>query len=58
MQRVGRHVVLAACKSGVRRALDKSKVGLARRMHASGESASTIAKALGVELATGCELTV
>jgi len=27
-------------------------------MHASGESASTIAKALGVELATGCELTV
>jgi DNA invertase Pin-like site-specific DNA recombinase len=32
--------------------LDKSKVGLARRMHASGESASTIASTLGVSRAT------
>jgi DNA invertase Pin-like site-specific DNA recombinase len=32
--------------------LDKSKVGLAQRMHASGESASTIASMLGVSRAT------
>jgi DNA invertase Pin-like site-specific DNA recombinase len=32
--------------------LDKSKVGLARRMHVSGESASTIASTLGVSRAT------
>jgi DNA invertase Pin-like site-specific DNA recombinase len=32
--------------------LDKSKVGLAQRMHASGESASTIANMLGVSRAT------
>jgi DNA invertase Pin-like site-specific DNA recombinase len=32
--------------------LDKSKMGLARRMHASGESASTIASTLGVSRAT------
>jgi DNA invertase Pin-like site-specific DNA recombinase len=32
--------------------LGKSKVGLARRMHASGESASTIASTLGVSRAT------
>src|ERR1700747_1686568 len=32
--------------------LDKSKAGLAQRMHASGESASTIAAALGVSRAT------
>ncbi len=34
------------------RALDKSKSALAQRMHASGESASTIAAALGVSRAT------
>lgn len=34
------------------KALDKSKAGLARRMHASGESASTIANTLGVSRAT------
>ena len=34
------------------KALDKSKVGLARRMHASGESPSTIASTLGVSRAT------
>ncbi len=32
--------------------LDKSKAGLAQRMHASGESANTIAKTLGVSRAT------
>ncbi len=32
--------------------LDKSKAALAQRMHASGESASTIATALGVSRAT------
>jgi DNA invertase Pin-like site-specific DNA recombinase len=32
--------------------LDKSKVGLAQRMHATGESASTIAQALKVSRAT------
>ena len=34
------------------RALDQSKMALAQRMHASGESASTIAAALGVSRAT------
>jgi DNA invertase Pin-like site-specific DNA recombinase len=34
------------------KALDKSKTNLARRMHASGESASMIATALGVSRAT------
>lgn len=34
------------------KALDSSKVALARRMHASGEAASTIANALGVSRAT------
>jgi DNA invertase Pin-like site-specific DNA recombinase len=34
------------------RALDQSKMALAQRMHASGESASTIATALGVSRAT------
>ncbi|MEE6135336.1 recombinase family protein [Mycobacterium sp. 050128] len=34
------------------KALDVSKVGLAQRMHASGESASTIAATLGVSRAT------
>jgi DNA invertase Pin-like site-specific DNA recombinase len=34
------------------KALDKKKAALARRMHASGESASTIATALGVSRAT------
>ncbi len=34
------------------RALDKSKSALAQRMHATGESASTIATALGVSRAT------
>jgi DNA invertase Pin-like site-specific DNA recombinase len=34
------------------RALNDSKAALARRMHASGESASTIAKTLGVSRAT------
>src|SRR5271157_3828813 len=34
------------------RALDKSKAALAQRMHASGESASTIAATLGVSRAT------
>jgi DNA invertase Pin-like site-specific DNA recombinase len=32
--------------------LDDSKAALARRMHASGESANTIAKTLGVSRAT------
>src|SRR5258705_792806 len=35
------------------KALDRSKAALAQRMHASGESASTIATALGVRPATG-----
>src|SRR6267142_4755286 len=34
------------------KALDKSKVALAQRMHASGESATTIAATLGVSRAT------
>jgi hypothetical protein len=34
------------------RALDKSKSALAQRMHANGESASTIANTLGVSRAT------
>lgn len=34
------------------KALDNSKTALARRMHASGESANTIASALGVSRAT------
>jgi DNA invertase Pin-like site-specific DNA recombinase len=34
------------------KALDKSKAALAQRMHTSGESASTIATALGVSRAT------
>ncbi len=34
------------------KALDKSKAELARRMHTSGEPASTIAKTLGVSRAT------
>ena len=34
------------------KALDDSKVGLAQRMHASGESAGTIAATLGVSRAT------
>src|SRR5271156_1403653 len=34
------------------KALDEKKTGLAQRMHASGESASTIATALGVSRAT------
>ena len=34
------------------KALDKSKAALARRMQASGESASTIAATLGVSRAT------
>ncbi|MGA8331751.1 MAG: helix-turn-helix domain-containing protein [Mycobacterium sp.] len=34
------------------KALDDSKMALARRMHASGEPASTIASALGVSRAT------
>src|SRR5258708_38528412 len=34
------------------KALDQSKVALAQRMHASGESASTIAATLGVSRAT------
>jgi DNA invertase Pin-like site-specific DNA recombinase len=33
-------------------ALDQSKVAVAQRMHASGESASTIATTLGVSRAT------
>ena len=32
--------------------LDQSKIGLAQRMHASGESATTIASMLGVSRAT------
>jgi DNA invertase Pin-like site-specific DNA recombinase len=36
------------------KALDKSKAALARRINASGESASTIATALGVSRATVC----
>jgi DNA invertase Pin-like site-specific DNA recombinase len=34
------------------KALDQSKMALAKRMHASGESASTIAVTLGVSRAT------
>ncbi|MCV7419678.1 Hin recombinase [Mycobacterium yunnanensis] len=34
------------------KALDQSKVALVQRMHASGESAGTIAAALGVSRAT------
>jgi DNA invertase Pin-like site-specific DNA recombinase len=34
------------------KALDKSKMALAQRMHASGESASTIASTRGVSRAT------
>lgn len=34
------------------KALDQSKVALAQRMHASGESAGTIASTLGVSRAT------
>ena len=34
------------------KALDKAKAALARRMHASGESANTIARTLGVSRAT------
>jgi DNA invertase Pin-like site-specific DNA recombinase len=34
------------------KALDQSKMALAQRMHASGESAGTIAAALGVSRAT------
>jgi DNA invertase Pin-like site-specific DNA recombinase len=34
------------------KALDETKAALAQRMHASGESASTIATALGVSRAT------
>ena len=34
------------------KALDKSKAALARRMHAGGESANTIADTLGVSRAT------
>ncbi len=34
------------------RALDQSKTALAQRMHASGESATTIATTLGVSRAT------
>jgi DNA invertase Pin-like site-specific DNA recombinase len=34
------------------KALDAKKTGLAQRMHASGESASTIARTLGVSRAT------
>jgi DNA invertase Pin-like site-specific DNA recombinase len=46
-----------ACRSrgqhiGRPKALDKSKAALARRMQASGESASTIAATLGVSRAT------
>jgi DNA invertase Pin-like site-specific DNA recombinase len=38
--------------SGRPKALDPSKTALARRMHASGESANTIASTLGVSRAT------
>jgi DNA invertase Pin-like site-specific DNA recombinase len=34
------------------KALDQSKVALAQRMHASGESAGTIASTLGISRAT------
>jgi DNA invertase Pin-like site-specific DNA recombinase len=34
------------------KALDQSKVALAQRMHASGESASTIAATMGASRAT------
>lgn len=45
-------VIVPGWVSNVDLALDKSKSALARRMHASGESASTIAVALGVSRAT------
>lgn len=38
--------------NGRPKALDKAKAALAQRMHASGESASTIAATLGVSRAT------
>jgi DNA invertase Pin-like site-specific DNA recombinase len=49
-----RHVAVAIPELRVSRpkALDKSKAALALRMHASGESAGTIAAALSVSRAT------
>src|SRR5258708_38176778 len=38
------------------KALTDEKTALARRMHDSGESASTIATTLGVSRATGCRV--
>jgi DNA invertase Pin-like site-specific DNA recombinase len=38
------------------KALDDSKMALARRMHSSGESANTIASTLGVSRATVCRV--
>ena len=45
-------VARAGRRSGDPKALDQSKMALAQRMHASDESASTIAQALGVSRAT------
>jgi DNA invertase Pin-like site-specific DNA recombinase len=47
-----RHVGHADNTQGRPKALDEKKAALAQRMHASGESASTIATALGVSRAT------
>ena len=44
--------VADALSIGRPKALDEKKTALAQRMHASGESASTIAAALGVSRAT------
>ncbi len=38
------------------KALDKSKAGLAQRMHSSGEPVMTIAHTLGVSRATVCRV--
>ena len=52
MQRLVKHVEHAGNPSGRTKALDTGRAALARRMHGSGESASTIANTLGVSRAT------
>jgi len=48
----GTHGGRVGTSIGRPKALDQSKVALAQRMHASGESANTIAATLGVSRAT------
>jgi len=50
--RPARHVGQEGSTSEGRKVLDEKKAALAQRMHASGESASTIAATLGVSRAT------